>query len=200
LRKLAKQDKDEIVSLLLKGILNTIFGVMLSNTEKYTDTKFCFSETDAIKLFSSHNFIDFYVLNELHGSCIFQMKRGTIHYRYPMIPSLIALDRAQHSLYRAWDNIVNEFGNRTKLCYSDTDSIAALVYVPKNNFYEKINKLSFMLDLSTLPDTHPLYDTTNEMKPGFWKIVLMDAISIVSITLKAYSVLRKCTKCANSGE
>jgi hypothetical protein len=201
LRKTAKQSNDDIASLLFKGILNRIFGVMLSNTEKYTDTKFVFSEIDAVKLLSSHNFVDYYVLNELHGSCIFKMKRGTIHYRFPMIPSLIALDRAKHSLYSAWDNIVNTFGKRSKLCYSDTDSIAALVYVPKNDFYEKLRRMSFMLDLSTLPDNYPLYDTENEMKPGFWKmLVLLDALSIISLRPKAYFVLRKGVKCGNSGE
>jgi hypothetical protein len=57
-----------------------------------------------------------------------------------------------------------------------------------------------MLDLSTLPDYHPLYDTENEMKPGYWKIVLLDALSIISLRPKAYSILRKCVKCGNSGE
>jgi hypothetical protein len=180
LRKIAKQTNDDIASLLLKGILNRTFGVMLSNTEKHTDTKFCFSEIDAVKLLSSHNFVDHYISNELHGSCTFKIKRGTIHHRFPMIPPLRTLDRAKHSLYRAWDNIVNTFCRGSKLCYSYTDSIAALVYIPKNDFYEKLRQLSFMLDSSNLTDYHPLYDTENEMKPCYFKIVLLDALLIIS--------------------
>jgi hypothetical protein len=128
------------------------------------------------------------------------MRKGTVRYRYPLLPSVIALDRAKIMLYKAWDNIINTFGKRTKLCYSDTDSIACLCYVTENDFFSKLKSLSFMIDFSTLPRDNELFNLQHKSEAGFWKIVTLDALEIISLRPKAYSILKRCFHCYKNGE
>ncbi|OXA42111.1 hypothetical protein Fcan01_23212 [Folsomia candida] len=53
------------------------------------------------------------------------------------------------------------------------------------------------LDLSSLPNWHPLYSDRNASVGGKWKIVTLDAISVISLRVKCYSIrLGRCAFCS----
>ncbi|OXA40878.1 hypothetical protein Fcan01_24321 [Folsomia candida] len=160
LRKKAVLEGDEIGSLLFKGIINRVFGVCLSSAEDYVDFEVCVTSGDMIKLLSKHTFEDFTILNGLEGT----------------------LDRAKLSLYKMWDLIRSEFGiENTKLSFYDTDCLCVHIMDPKNQFYKILSRMEEHLDLSSLPNWHPLYSDRNASVGGKWKIVTLDAISVISL-------------------
>lgn len=196
MRKQANLDKDEIGSLLFKSILNLLFGKCLSSSENFVKFELCLTSGDMVKLLSRHTFEDFTVLNALEGVCLFRIKRLTALYKFPMIMSIQTLDRAKLSLYKMWDLLRAQFGiNNTLLCFYDTDCICAQINDPQNNFFLNLQKLADHFDFSTLPKTHPLYNTENASECGKWKIVTLNAVSVISLRPKAYSIRLKCLYC-----
>ncbi|XP_021953651.1 uncharacterized protein LOC110850523 [Folsomia candida] len=171
LRRKAILEGDEVGSLLFKGIINRVF--------------------------------DFTILNGLEGVCLFRMKRTAAMYKYPMIMSIQTLDRAKISLYKMWDLIRSEFGiENTKLSFYDTDcllriSTADHITDPKNQFYKILSRMQDHLDFSSLPKFHPLYSDRNASLGGKWKIVTLDAASVISLRVKCYSIrLGRCAYCS----
>jgi len=73
--------------------------------------------------------------------------------------------------------------------------LCAIVDDPFRKFFENLKSLSSFFDFSTLPQTHELYDTINECKPGYWKTCSLDILEVISIQQKNYSVLLKCQDC-----
>jgi len=193
MRNLAQSQRDEVFQLFLKSLLCRIFGIMLSNTSKYTEAIVCLNRTDALNYLSRHNFLNYTIINPDTEVVLFHMRRNTLHYRYPLLCSAVALNKAKVELYKQWVNIRELFPG-AKHCFTDTDSIAALIPDPDNNYFQKLKMLPKM-DFSTIHPMHCLYNTNHQNTPGFWKVVHMDVIEIVAPRPKAYSMLIACEKC-----
>jgi len=56
--EMRKNAKDEITSMIIKGILNRAYGVFLMSTRLYVDTEICMTRTRALTLLKRHNFRD----------------------------------------------------------------------------------------------------------------------------------------------
>jgi len=193
LRNKAQEERDDVFQLFLKAILCRIFGVMLSNTGKFTDTLICFTRTDALQYLSRHNFINYTVINPEKEIIMFHMRKSSVHYMHPILCSVVALDKAKVDFYKQWVNIRTIFPG-AKHCFTDTDSIAAWIPDPQNNYFDKLKSLPKM-DFSSIHPMHCLYSTEHKNRPEFWKIVNMDIIEIVAPRPKAYSVLLACDRC-----
>jgi len=193
LRNKAQEDRDDVFQLFLKAILCRIFGVMLSNTAKFTDTIICFTRTDALQYLSRHNFMNYTVINPEKEIIMFHMRKSSVHYKHPILCSAVALDKAKVELYTQWVNIQTVFPG-AKHCFTDTDSITAWIPDTRDNYFERL-KLLPKMDFSSIHTMHCLYNVDHKNEPGFWKIVNMDIIEIVAPRPKAYSVLISCDRC-----
>lgn len=199
LRKNAKINGDSIGYLVLKNIQNRFFGVSLTSTEKYVDTRICRSTVDAKKWLSEHHFMNYRILNKNEGVSLFFMRKGTVHYSKPIALSFLALDRSKIEVYKFWDILKATFPG-IKLSYIDTDSVFASIPDPDNKYLTKLQKLNYILDFSNLECKHPLYNNENEGRPLFWKLEYPNCIELLCVRPKAYSALLFCEKCNSTGE
>lgn len=90
-------------------------------------------------------------------------------------------------------------GDGIKLGFYDTDSLACQIADPNDNYFEKLQQLPF-LDFSEINPMSKYYSNEHAAKQGFWKVVLLDAIEIVSCRAKAYSVKIFCPLCSSTAD
>eukprot|EP00732_Lithocolla_globosa_P006044 Lithocolla_globosa_v1_NODE_6727_length_1044_cov_295.733064.p1 type:complete len:204 gc:universal NODE_6727_length_1044_cov_295.733064:667-56(-) len=59
-----------------------------------------------------------------------------------------------------YDVVKAKYGNKSKLCFTDTDSFA--YSIETEDLYKDIGEMSEKFDLSNYPENHSLYDKTNK--------------------------------------
>lgn len=114
---------------------------------------------------------------------------------------LIGYHVLQESIYMLYDlhynHIKRIFGDRAYMLYSQVDSaMIRLTNVP--NFLSSLEKLSHVLDLSTIPEDVYLKHIKCNQGPGSWKFEGWNLKQFLSLRQKSYSVLeRNCIVCDN---
>ena len=63
--------------------------------------------------------------------------------------------------------IRKKYKDNAVLLFTDTDSLCYLIRT--RDIYQDISENRHLFDLSNYPQDHPLYNTTNKKKPGFFK-------------------------------
>lgn len=194
LRKQARMNNDTIGEAMIKTMLVSIWGKQLTNTSAYTDVKVCLSRAEALSLIAKPTFQDFSSISE--DVSLFQMSRRSVRYQYPLVSGWIVLDLAKIKLYEGWFMLQQTFSN-CKLILGDTDSLAAICDDPNRDFIPKLRSLGQYFDFSNLQKDHELYDTTNKMIPGLWKLCSLNILEIISIRARNYSAKLFCSECGN---
>ena len=111
----------------------------------------------------------------------------------PLYLGMSILDISKILMYKfCYDNIAPKYGNRAKLCYTDTDNF--IIYIKTEEFFEYIfNYVEERFDTSIYDknDKRPLPIGKNKKVPGLFKDELGAKIIIEFVALrpKAYSYL-----------
>lgn len=92
-------------------------------------------------------------------------------------------------------NIVQkQWGPRAYLLYANTDSL--VIRLPEvKDFEQDLEAISQVLDLSTLPKDHKLYDPNATHGEGKWKLEAYSIRQFLSMRQKSYSILEEITHC-----
>ncbi|XP_035715550.1 uncharacterized protein LOC118438858 [Folsomia candida] len=97
------------------------------------------------------------------------------------------------------ETLESKLGPGLKVGFFDTDAISCQVPDPNNDFFDRLKTIP-NLDYSELNPFHILYDSSHAGEGGYWKVQTLEAIEIVSLRGKAYSVKEFCILCNNSGD
>ena len=122
-----------------------------------------------------------------------EMKKTRVKMTKPLYLSMSILDISKILMYKFWyDYISSKYGDRTKLCYSDTHSF--IIYIKTEDFFEDIsNDVKKWFDTSNCnkSDKRPLPIRVNKKVSGFFKDELGGKImtDFVALRAKAYSYL-----------
>ena len=122
-----------------------------------------------------------------------EMKKIRVKMTKPLYLGMSILDISKILMYEFWYNyIIPKYGDRAKLCYTDTDSF--IIYIKTEDFFEDIsNDVEKWFDTSNYnkKDKIPLLIGKNKKVPGLFKDKLGGKIitEFVALRAKAYSYL-----------
>ena len=121
------------------------------------------------------------------------MKKIRVKMAKPLYLGMSILDISKTLMYEFWyDYIKPNYGDRAKLCYTDTDSF--IIYIKTEDFFEDIsNDVERWFDTSNYDknDKRPLPIGKNKKVPGLFKDELGGKIitEVVALRPKAYAYL-----------
>ena len=121
------------------------------------------------------------------------MKKIRVKMAKPLYLGMSILDISKTLMYEFWyDYIKPKYGDRAKLCYTDTDSF--IIYIKTEDFFEDIsNDVERWFDTSNYDknDKRPLPIGKNKKVPGLFKDELGGKImtEVVALRLKTYAYL-----------
>ncbi|XP_065639485.1 uncharacterized protein LOC136072256 [Hydra vulgaris] len=147
---------------------NSVFGKTLENIENRVDVRLVTKREEAIKLASKPNKESRTIFDE--NLIAIHMKRTKLVYNKPIYLGMCILDLSKTLMYKFhYDYIKNKYGDRAKLLFTDTDSLA--YEIKTEDFYADIaNDLESKFDTSEFDKNHPA--VRNGFKVGINKKVL----------------------------
>ena len=132
LRKAAKNDFEKDPFKLMN---NSVFGKTMENIRKYRDIKLVTTDKKRSKLVSEPNYHTINLISE--DFSIIEMKKTKVKMNKPIYLGLSILEVSKILMYEFWyDYMKPKYGNKVKLCYTDTDSF--IINIKTNDFYEDI--------------------------------------------------------------
>nr|XP_047129328.1 uncharacterized protein LOC105843185 [Hydra vulgaris] len=132
---------------------NSVFGKTLENIENRVDVRLVTKREEAIKLASKPNKESRTIFDE--NLIAIHMKRTKLVYNKPIYLGMCILDLSKTLMYKFhYDYIKNKYGDRAKLLFTDTDSLA--YEIKTEDFYADIaNDLESKFDTSEFDKNHP---------------------------------------------
>ena len=186
LRKLAKNNFE---TDLFKLMNNSVFGKTMENIRKHRDVKLVTTDKKRNKLVSEPNYHTINLISE--DLSITEMKKTKVKMDKPIYLGLSILEISKILMYKFWyDYMKPKYGNKVKLCYTDTDSF--IINIKTNDFYEDIaSGVENRFDTSNYEVKRPLPMGKNKKVIGLMKDELGGKIITEFVTLrpKAYSFL-----------
>ena len=122
------------------------------------------------------------------------MKKTRVKMTKPLYLGMSILDISKILMYEFWYNYIRpKYGDRAKLCYTDTDSF--IIYIKTEGFFEDIfNDVKKWFDASNFNknDKTPFPIGVNEKLPSLFKDELVGKImtEFVALRAKAYSYFK----------
>ena len=114
---------------------NSVFGKTMENIRKQRDFKLVTTEEQRSKLVSEPNYhtTKYFTENLLE----IEMKKTKVTMNKPLYLGMTILDITKTLMYKFWyDYIKPKYGDKAKLCYTDTDSF--IIHIFTENFFEGI--------------------------------------------------------------
>ena len=100
-----------------------------------------------------------------------KMKKTRVKLKKPLYLGMSILDINKILMYEFWYNyIIPKYGDRAKLCYTDTDSF--IIYIKTEDFFQDIsNDVEKQFDMSNYDknDKRPFPIGKNKKVPGLFK-------------------------------
>lgn len=198
LRRKAFKENDKVTVDLCKVIGVSIYGQMLKNKEKYTDTRLSFNKERTGQLSARHNFSDATIISP--NLVLFKMAKCSFVFDTPWQWAASVLWDSKVAVNRGRDRFQDVFPE-AKLAKVQTDSLAFLVPLPNNDLNQRLASMSDILDFSNLPQDHMIRKLVKDpdahcMTPMKWKIESENGCcrvkEIVSIRPKLFSYLYYC--------
>ncbi|OXA47376.1 hypothetical protein Fcan01_17527 [Folsomia candida] len=193
LREAAAAVDDKVSSKRIKGIGNSIFGKLLSDSSNYTDSKVCVSRADAISQIKKPTFKNLVVLND--DLSVFQLEKLTLRHDYNIVAGFICLDLVKLENYKMMEKLQRVLPG-CKLILHETDSFLVAYPDPNKDFVKRLQSMSCDLDFSECVGTD-LFNINNKGKPGKWRILHPNLKEVCSIRPKTYSLLFWCENCSS---
>ena len=164
LRKLAKNDFEKD---LFKLMNNSVFGETMENIRNHRNIKVVTKDKKRSKLVSEPNYHTINLISEYLS--IIEMKKTKIKMSKSIYLGLSILEISKTLMYEFWyDYMKPKYGNKVKLCYTDTDSF--IINIKANDFYEDIaSDVENRFDTSNYEVNRPLPMGKNKKVIGLMK-------------------------------
>ena len=139
--KLRKEAKNEFEKDFFKLMNNSVFGKTMENVRNHRDIKLVTSDKRRKRLVSEPNY---------HSHKNFLEHLMAIKMNKPIYLSVSILDISETLTYEFWyDYIKPKYGDRAKLCYTDTDSF--FIHIITEDLFEDIaDDVDGRFDTSTM--------------------------------------------------
>ena len=119
--KLTKEAKSEFGKDFVKLMHNSVFGKTMENVRKHRHIKLVTTEEKRIKLVSEPNYHTTKQFSE--NLLAIEMKKTKVKMNKPVYLGMSILDISKTLMYKFWyDYFKPKYGDRAKLCYTNTDS------------------------------------------------------------------------------
>ena len=127
--------KNEFEKNFFKLMINSVFGKMIENLRKHRDIKLVTTDEKRSKLVSEPNYHTTKRFSE--NLMAIEMKKTNVKMNKPIYLDMSILDISKMLMYKFWYDYINpKYGDREKLCYTDTDSF--FIHIITENFFEDI--------------------------------------------------------------
>ena len=145
--ELRESAKKEFEKNFFKLMNNSAFGKTMENVRNQRDIKVVISDKRRKWLVSEPNYHSHKKLSD-HLMAI-EMKKTGVKMTKPLYLGMPILDISKILMYEFWYDYINpKYGDRAKLCYTDTDSF--IIYIKTEDFFEDISN-----------DVEKWFDTSN---------------------------------------
>ena len=135
---------------------NSAFGKTMENVRKHRDIKLVTTDKKRNKLVSEP---DYHTTKRFSQNLLaIEMKKAKVKMNKPIYLGMSILDISKTLMYKFWyDYFKPKYGDRAKLCYTDTDSF--IINITTEDFFEDIsNNVEVWYDTSNYDenDKRPL--------------------------------------------
>lgn len=184
-----KESQCSFDKFLAKLYVNAIFGRSIENKTKHVNVRFCSTASRSARYIGHPLAVSRRIINS-DLIAVFLRKHKVMFDRAYLV-GFSVLELAKTFMFKTYyTDIVPALGRDNVECiYSDTDSLQLVVEnMGKNQIYEKLKPI---LDCSNLPSSHPYYDVSNKMTPGYFKDETGSRTikGVVAIKPKSYCLL-----------
>ena len=179
LRKKASNDFEKDFFKLMN---NAVFGKTMENVRKHRDIKSVKTDHRRNKLVSEPNYQTMKLIEE--NLSIIEMKKVKVKMNKPIYLGLCILEISKIIMYEFWyDYVKNKYGNKARLCYTDTDSF--VINVKTNDLYKDISQdVNESFDTSNYTFDRPLPKGKNKKVIGLMKDELGGGIITEFVALR----------------
>ena len=133
--KLRKEAKNHFEKDFFKLMNNSVFGKTMENVRNHRDIKIVTTNRQRSMLVSEPNYHTTKHISE--NLLIIEIKKTEVKMNNPIYLGMSILDISKTFMQEFWyDQIKPKYGDRAKLCYTDTDSF--VIYVKTEDFYKGI--------------------------------------------------------------
>ena len=179
------QAKNDFEKDFFKSMNNSVFRNTMENVRNHRDIKIVTTDKRRSILASEPNYHSIkYISKDL---LIMEMKKVEVKMNKPIYLGQAILDISKTLMYEFWyDYIKPEYGDKAKLCYTDTDSL--VMHNKTEDFYKDIaNDVERLFDTSNYnkKDDRPLPIGRNKKVIGMFKDELGSKIMIEFCALRA---------------
>ena len=156
----------------------SVFGKTTENVRKHRDIKLVATEEQRSKLVSDPNYLTTKHFTE--KLLEIEMKKTKVTMNKPLHIGMTILDISKTLMYKFWyDYIKPKYGDRAKLCYTDTDSF--IIHIFTEDFFEDIaDDVKIWFDTSNYDendkrpltirdDKKELFFFKDELRGSLWK-------------------------------
>ncbi len=182
-----KQSKSDFEKDFWKLMNNAVFGKFMENVRNHVDIQLVTTEENAQKLINKPTYKR---KKEFSKDLIgIEMMKKETKLNKPIPIGLSILDISKTLMYDFhYKHIKKEYGEKAKLCYTDTDSL--IYHIETEDMYEDFKKHRDKFDFSEYPLDHPNHDKTNGKVIGKMKDEVKGKIiqEFVGLRPKMYSV------------
>ena len=183
--------KNEFEKNFFKLMINSVFGKTVENLRKHRDIKLVTADEKRSKLTSELNYHTTKQFSE--NFLAIEMKKTKVKTNKTVYLGMSLLDISKTLMYKFWyDFIKPKYEDRTKLCYTDTDSV--IIHIIAETFFKDIaDDVTKWFDTSNYDgnDKRPLPMGMNKKVYGFFKDELGGKImkEFVALRAKTYAYL-----------
>ena len=170
---------------------NAVFGKTMENVRNHRDIKIITTNKERNRLVSKPNYHTTKRISE--NLLIIEMKKTEVKVNKPIYLGMSILDISKTLMYEFWYGYIKlKYGDKAKLCYTDTDSF--VIYIKTEDFYKDIaNNVKRWFDTSNyyVNDEKPLPIGKNKKIISLFKDELGGKIMTESVAprAKAYAYL-----------
>lgn len=181
--------KNDFEKDLFKLLNNAVFGKTMENVDKRIDVKLLNDSKKFVQYASKPHFKDF----EIFSNDLAAIKMGKTHvvYNRPMIVGMCILDLSKVLMYDFHYNVIQKrYGDKAKLCFTDTDSLT--YHIQTEDVYADMKDNIELYDTSDYPAEHACYSTSNKKVIGKFKdeTNASPIHEFVGLRAKMYSILK----------
>ena len=134
--ELRKNVKNEFEKQFFKLMKKSVFGKTMKNVRNHRDIKLVTSEKRRKRLVSQPNYHS--CKNVSDDLMVTEMKKTKVKMNKPLYLGASILDISKTLMYKFWyDYFKPKYGDRAKLCYTDTDSF--IIHIITEDFFEDIS-------------------------------------------------------------
>ena len=163
---------------------NSVFGKTSENVRNHRDIKLVTSDKRRKRLVSEPNYHSHKNFSD-HLMAI-EIKKTRVKMTKPLYLGMPILNISKILMYEFWYDYINtKYGDRAKLCYTDTDSF--VIYIKTEDFFEDISKDVdgwFYTSNYNENNIRPLPIGKNKRVPGLFKDELGGKIMVEVVALR----------------